>query len=249
MSQKFNPNNPIIKLCMQGMMLEESGQMNEALATFQKAWDESSDDYEKFISAYHLGLRQEEVTEKLKWMEKTMSFALNIDDDNVKSAYPAIYSTIAEYHEAIGHPEEAQIHEELSDYYQGSPMDIGPFYHGTKVSLTVGNFLTAGENSNYENDLKMNHIYFTANLNGASLAAMLAKGSGEERIYIVEPTGEFENDPNVTDKKFPGNLSRSYRSQEPLKIIGEATNWEKLTTSDKKEWDDKLANHTGKIIN
>jgi rifampin ADP-ribosylating transferase len=94
----------------------------------------------------------------------------------------------------------------------------------------------------------MNHIYFTALIHGAGLAAALAKGEGPERVYIVEPTGEFENDPNVTDKKFPGNLTRSYRSQEPLKIIGEATEWLKQTTEDIRKWREKLANSTGEII-
>lgn len=93
----------------------------------------------------------------------------------------------------------------------------------------------------------MNHIYFTANLNGARLAAALAKGEGRERVYIVEPTGEFENDPNVTDKKFPGNLTRSYRSKEPLRIIGEATGWTKLTTTEQREWREKLAKNKGEI--
>ena len=95
----------------------------------------------------------------------------------------------------------------------------------------------------------MNHIYFTANINSAGLAATLAKGEGRERIYIVEPTGEFENDPNVTDKKFPGNLTRSYRSKKPLRIIGEVTDWTKLTPKERREWSDKLAKNKGEIIN
>ncbi|WP_374723285.1 NAD(+)--rifampin ADP-ribosyltransferase [Calidifontibacillus erzurumensis] len=115
--------------------------------------------------------------------------------------------------------------------------------------MKVGNLLTAGGTSNYKSDLKMNHVYFTANINIAGLAAALAKGDGRERIYIVEPTGEFENDPNVTDKKFPGNLTRSYRSKEPLKIIGEVTEWAKLTTDEKGEWRKKLNKNKGEIIN
>ena len=75
----------------------------------------------------------------------------------------------------------------------------------------------------------MNHIYFTALVNGAGLAAALAKGEAPERVYIIEPTGKFENDPNVTNKKFPGNPTRSYRSKEPLKIVGEVTDWVKQT--------------------
>ena len=95
----------------------------------------------------------------------------------------------------------------------------------------------------------MNHIYFTGLVNGAGLAAALAKGNDPERVYIVEPTGDFENDPNVTDKKFPGNPTRSYRSQAPLKIIGEVTDWVKQTPGELKKWREKLANNKGEIIN
>lgn len=95
----------------------------------------------------------------------------------------------------------------------------------------------------------MNHIYFAANKKGATLAAVLAKGEGKERVYRVEPTGEFENDPNVTDKKFPGNLTRSYRSEAPLKILEEADVEEELKAFDRKEWDKKLADNEGEIIN
>ena len=97
-------------------------------------------------------------------------------------------------------------------------LDNGPFYHGTKADLQIGDLLTPGFRSNYRPEIVMNHIYFTALSNGAAgLAAALAPGDGRERIYIVEPTGSFENDPNVTDKKFPGNPTRSYRSRAPLR--------------------------------
>jgi rifampin ADP-ribosylating transferase len=109
--------------------------------------------------------------------------------------------------------------------------------------------LTAGGDSNYQPELKMNHIYFTANINGAVLAATLAKGEGAERIYVVEPTGNFENDPNVTDKRFPGNLTRSYRSAEPLRIVGEVHGWESMTKDEKRQWMEKLERNKGKIIN
>ncbi|WP_337248199.1 NAD(+)--rifampin ADP-ribosyltransferase [Bacillus sp. USDA818B3_A] len=137
----------------------------------------------------------------------------------------------------------------MSNSFKGSSSDVGPFYHGTKADLKVGDLLTAGGNSNYKLGLKMNHIYFTANVNGAGLAAALAKGEGGERVYKIEPTGEFENDPNVTDKKFPGNLTRSYRSKEPLRIIGEVTEWAKLTTMERREWHENLAKNKGEIIN
>jgi Rifampin ADP-ribosyl transferase len=120
-------------------------------------------------------------------------------------------------------------------------LDNGPFYHGTKADLPVGDLLTAGFPSNYKPEVIMNHIYFTALVNGAGLAAALAPGDGAERVYIVEPTGSFENDPNVTDKKFPGNPTRSYRSQSPLKIVGEVTDWVRLTPEERQTWHEKLA--------
>ena len=132
-------------------------------------------------------------------------------------------------------------------------LDSGPFYHGTKADLKVGDLLTAGFRSNYKSDVTMNHIYFTALPNGAGLAAelavALAKGEGHPRVYIVEPTGDVENDPNVTDKKFPGNPTRSYRTKEPLKIVGEVTDWVRLTPEELKTWRERLANMTGEIIN
>jgi hypothetical protein len=128
-------------------------------------------------------------------------------------------------------------------------LDSGPFYHGTRADLQIGDLLTAGFNSNYRPEIVMNHIYFTALPNGAGLAAALAKGDGRERVYIVEPTGVFENDPNVTDKKFPGNPTRSYRSQLPLKIVGEVTDWVRITPEELREWREKLANIKGEIIN
>ena len=133
--------------------------------------------------------------------------------------------------------------------FTDKPSDNGPFYHGTKADLQIGDLLTAGSSSNYKPELIMNHIYFTALANGAGLAAALAKGEGRERVYIVEPTGSFENDPNVTDKKFPGNPTRSYRSQAPLRIVGEITDWVRQTPEELQKWRDKLANVEGEIIN
>ena len=87
-------------------------------------------------------------------------------------------------------------------------------------------------------------LYYTIKLRSS-----LAKGDGRERVYIVEPTGGFENDPNVTDKKFPGNPTRSYRSQAPLKIVGEVTDWVRQTPEEVQKWREKLANNKGEIIN
>jgi rifampin ADP-ribosylating transferase len=132
-------------------------------------------------------------------------------------------------------------------------LDTGPFYHGTKANLKIGDLLTPGYRSNYKPEVIMNHIYFTALPNGAGLAAALAQGQGPERVYIVEPTGDFENDPNVTDKKFPGNPTLSYRSASPLRIVGELTDWEKQSPEELQKWKDGLANilaeSRGEIIN
>jgi rifampin ADP-ribosylating transferase len=128
-------------------------------------------------------------------------------------------------------------------------LDNGPFYHGTRADLKIGDLLTAGFRSNYRPEVIMNHIYFTALVNGAGLAAALAKGEGHERVYIVEPTGTFENDPNVTDKKFPGNPTRSYRTAAPLKIVGEVTEWERISPEELQIWKERLANIKGDIIN
>jgi hypothetical protein len=133
-----------------------------------------------------------------------------------------------------------KMRQHLSNYDQSAVLDEGPFYHGTKADLQIGDLLTAGFRSNYKPEVVMNHIYFTALPNGAGLAAELAPGNGESRIYIVEPTGSFENDPNVTDKKFPGNPTRSYRSRAPLKIVGELKGWVKLTAEELRSWRERL---------
>ncbi len=131
-------------------------------------------------------------------------------------------------------------------------LDEGPFFHGTKADLVPGDLLTAGFRSNYRPEVVMNHIYFTALRDGAGLAAELAAGDGEPRVYLVEPTGPFENDPNVTDKKFPGNPTRSYRSADPLRVVEEVTDWTRLTPEALQTWRDRIATiqeERGEIIN
>ena len=105
-------------------------------------------------------------------------------------------------------------------------LDQGPFFHGTKAELKIGDLLEPQHLSNYQ-DMKSNYIYFTATLNAAKWGAELATSNQKERIYIVEPLGQFENDPNLTDKRFPGNPTRSYRSKSSLKIIAELRSWER----------------------
>jgi len=132
-------------------------------------------------------------------------------------------------------------------------LDDGPFFHGTKADLRPGDLLTAGYRSNYRPEVVMNHIYFTALSDGAGLAAELAAGDGLPRVYEVEPTGAFENDPNVTDKKFPGNPTRSYRSTEPLRVVDEVLGWTRLTPEALQTWRERLAvlraDERGEIIN
>lgn len=129
------------------------------------------------------------------------------------------------------------------------PEDKGPFYHGTKADLKPGDLLTPGFNSNYKPEVVMNHIYFTATLSGAVLAAELARGTGLPRVYLVEPTGNFEDDPNLTNQRFPGNPTRSYRSDAPLRIVEEFTDWERLPEEEVKAWQERLAVLKGDIIN
>ena len=101
----------------------------------------------------------------------------------------------------------------------------GTFFHGTKADLKTGDCLTKGFVSNYA-DRTAKYVYFAGTLEAAVWGAELAAGEGRQRIYVVEPTGEFEDDPNVTDKKFPGNPTKSYRSKHPLRILAEVTKWE-----------------------
>ena len=178
-----------------------------------------------------------------------MQFALKVNDAAVKSAFPSLYFNIAKCYEDLGDSENAKKNYELANSFKDEPSDEGPFYHGTKADLQPGDLLTAGGSSNYKAELKMNHIYFTALVNGAGFAAALAKGDGPERVYMVEPTGDFENDPNVTNKKFPGNPTRSYRSQAPLKIVREVTDWMRQTPEELQKFREKLANNKGEIIN
>lgn len=246
---EFDPRNNVIRLCVQGMDMGGNGQPERASRLLLQAWNEATNDFEKYISAYYVARHQENVSDKLKWLETALHFALKVNSDAVISAFPNLYSNIAKCHEDLGDVENAKKNYELANSFTDKPSDSGPFYHGTRADLQVGDLLTAGANSNYKTDLIMNHIYFTALVNGAGLAAALAKGEGRERVYIVEPTGAFENDPNVTDKKFPGNPTRSYRSQAPLKIVGEVTDWVRQTPEQLQQWREKLANVKGSIIN
>src|SRR4029077_6862712 len=100
------------------------------------------------------------------------------------------------------------------------------YFHGTKADLKIGDFITIGISSNFGQNKKAKFIYLTATLDAAIWGAELALGEGRERIYLVESTGRIEDDPNLTDKKFPGNPTKSYRSKHPFKVVGEITTWQ-----------------------
>ena len=105
------------------------------------------------------------------------------------------------------------------------PYGRGVYLHGTKADLAVGDLLVPGRESNFEAGRVMNYVYFTATLDAAVWGAELAEGENRGRIYIVEPTGDFEDDPNLTDKKFPGNPTQSFRTRNPLRVVGELVDW------------------------
>ena len=199
---EFSPSNPVVKLCLQGMAMEELGKPEEASQLFLKAWNEATDDFEKFTAAYYVARHQQNVSDRLKWYEITLQYALQLNDDAVKAAFPSLYTHIAQCYEELGGIGDAKKNHELAISFPHNPSDKGPFYHGTRADLEVGDLLTAGRTSNYQSEVVMNHIYFTAVVNGAGLAAGLAKGDGCERVYIVEPTGTLNMTQTLPIKNF-----------------------------------------------
>ena len=121
------------------------------------------------------------------------------------------------------------------------PHESGALLHGTKADLTVGDLLMPGHLSNFQVGRVMSHVYVTRTLDAAAWGAELAVGEGRCRIYLVEPTGAIEDDPNVTDKKFPGNPTRSYRSKDPVRVIGELHDWAGHTPEQLRVMKDHLA--------
>jgi rifampin ADP-ribosylating transferase len=105
-------------------------------------------------------------------------------------------------------------------------LDTGPFFHGTKAELKIGDLLSAGFRSNFGEGNQANFVYLSATMDAAIWGAELAVGSEPGRVYRVEPTGEIENDPNLTDKKFPGNPTRSYRTRAPIRVVAEVLDWQ-----------------------
>ncbi len=246
---EFNPNNPFIQLCIQGMNLEDQHKPDKASVVFLQAFEQAVNDYEKFIAAWFLARLQLKVADKLTWYKIALDLTLTINNEAVISALPSLHEHLATCYQELCDTTDAKKHYRLALETVKQPTDQGPFYHGTRADMKMGDFLNPGRNSNYQTELVMNHIYFTSQINGAGLAAALAKGEGAERVYMVQPTGSFEDDPNVTNKKFPGNLSQSYRTEHDLKIVGEATDWVKQTPEQLQQWRKKLADNKGEIIN
>jgi rifampin ADP-ribosylating transferase len=246
---EFSPDNPIVKLCLQGMAMEAKEMTEEAHQLFLQAWNESTRPFERFMCAWFLARVQAQAADRLQWLETALQEVTAIQDGSVKSALAPLYSAIARCQEELGHAGLAERMRAKAATCDDAPADGGPFFHGTRADLQVGDMLNAGGASNYQAGLTMNHIYFTALVSGAGLAAALAKGEQPPRVYVVEPTGVFENDPNVTNKKFPGNLTRSYRSAFPLKVIGEASDWATRSPQEIDEWRRRVAANKGAIIN
>ena len=249
MEAEFGPNNKVVRLCLQGMASEDQGLKGEAVALFSQAWDEAVQGFERFYAAYFLARAQGAAPDKLKWFQTALQIALATDDDALKGALPSLYTSLAQCHEDLKNTDSAEENHALAASFKDSPSDRGPFFHGTKADLKIGDLLTAGGNSNYALGLKMNHIYFTALANGAGLAAALAKGDKKERVYRVEPSGKFEDDPNVTNKKFPGNPTRSYRSEAPLKVVAEVLEWVRPAPEVLEKMRERAVSDQGKIIN
>ncbi|MGB3827936.1 MAG: NAD(+)--rifampin ADP-ribosyltransferase [Ornithinimicrobium sp.] len=132
----------------------------------------------------------------------------------------------------------------MVDVREPKPFEVyspGVLLHGTKADLAVGDLLVAGRLSNFGSGRMANHVYVTATLDAATWGAELAVGGGRGRIYIVEPTGRLEDDPNVTEKKIPGNPTRSYRTTDPVTVVGEVLDWVGHTPDRLKAMQDGLA--------
>ena len=123
------------------------------------------------------------------------------------------------------------------------------FYHGTRADLKPGDMIAVGYQSNFLEAKPLSWVYFTGTLDAAIWGAELAAGSRPQRIYVVEPTGPIENDPNLTDKKFPGNPTMSYRSRDPLRVIAEVTKWQGHPPERLQEMKDGLARLKAKGAN
>src|SRR6187402_2189961 len=153
---EFNPNNHVVKLCLQGMDMEGKKKPGEAGRLFLQAWNEATNDFEKYTAAWYVARHQKNVPDKLKWLETALQIALKINNDTVRGAFPSLYVNIAKCYEDLGDAGHAKKNYELAASFANKPSDKGPFYHGTKADLQIGDLLTAGNKSNYNTELIMN---------------------------------------------------------------------------------------------
>ncbi len=138
-------------------------------------------------------------------------------------------------------PDEVESTPNQPEVSHQQPEFVASFFHGTRADLKTGDLIVPGHSSNYGERKEANFVYLSANLSAATWGAELAVGDGPERIYVVEPTGTLEDDPNLTDKKFPGNPTRSYRTREPVRVVGEVTNWQGHTPESVRTMKDGIA--------
>ena len=130
--------------------------------------------------------------------------------------------------------------EENNNIPIGSTPFAQTYFHGTKADLKIGDLISTGNSSNYGEKKNARYIFLTATLDAAIWGAELAFGEGRERIYLVEPTGEIEDDPDLTDKKFPGNPTQSYRSVHAFRVVGEVGHWQSHPTEQVKAMKEHL---------
>lgn len=245
----FSPTNPVVRRCLQGLQAEAAGRADDARANFHGAWQDATDDQERFLAAWHVARLEGDPGARLAWLTQALQLAAALADPSVMAAFPPLHARMAECHEQVGALDAAERHRALAQDTTRPPEDPGPFYHGTRAALEPGALLVAGRASNYAAGLVMNHVYFTALADGAGLAAALASGEGEERVYEVAPTGAYEDDPNVTNQKFPGNPTRSYRSTAPLRVVRAVAAWPRPDPDMVRAWRARLAAQPGTIIN
>lgn len=154
-----------------------------------------------------------------------------LNESKSKISFRMIFNTVAECNKikSFAGPKNEEnfdrLERELINMTRSATPFIQTYFHGTKADLKVGDLIQVGNNSNFGQRNNAKYIFLTATLDAAIWGAELAIGEERERIYLVEPTGAIEDDPDLTDKKFPGNPTKSYRSTSPFKIVGEVTNW------------------------
>lgn len=248
MTYDFDMKNPILKQCLE-IITKNSKDNHTIVCELQQVQQLTNNDFENFITYYYLSKYQSNYEQRITYLNKAIEYAIHSEIFAVYSSLPYLYTQLSITLNSVCDYKNAKVAKFKADEYQNNTRDVGPFYHGTRADLHIGDMLSPGFPSNYQPEIIMNHIYFTTKIDGAGFAAALASGNSKERVYIVEPVGNYENDPNVTDMKFPGNLTRAYRSDKPLKIIGEIEQWNHLDEDELNKWREKMKTSNQKILN